>query len=72
MTKGLRCRHDRCCTIYLDQETDALVWLYATLTGQSVAAAGEELMTIGIARDKFNRGDSDGAVDILRTLQEDE
>ena len=70
MTKGLRCRHDRCCTIYLDQETDALVWLYATLTGQNVAAAGEELMTIGIARDKFNQGGYYGAVDILLTLRE--
>ncbi len=59
-------------TVYLDQETDALIRLYAMLTGQSIAAAGEELMTIGIARDKFNRGDIDGAADILGTLKEDE
>jgi hypothetical protein len=59
-------------TVYLDQETDALIRLYAMLTGQSIAAAGEELMTIGIARDNFNRGDIDGAADILRTLQEEE
>ncbi len=44
--------------------------LYALLTGQSITAAGKELMTISIAREEFKEGDIDGAADILRTLRE--
>ena len=58
-------------TIYLPPEVDDLLRLYAELTGQSIAAAGEELMSRGIAEYKFNQGDIDGAADILRSLREE-
>ncbi len=59
-------------TIYLPPELDDLLQLYAALTGQSIAAAGEELLLRGMAEYKFNRGDIDGAADILRILREEE
>ena len=57
-------------TIYLPSEVDDLLRLYAELTGQSIAAAGEELVSRGIAEYKFNQGDIDGAADILRRLRD--
>ena len=58
-------------TIYLPPEVDELLRLYAALTGQSIAAAGEELMSRGMAEYKFNQGDVDGAADIVRSLRDE-